>query len=184
MFYIIRVCPPAARRMLRRSRGKLTKPSSTPAAQSQAAFARVAARTLAPSPIRDLLHRRLQPFRHLHDCSGCFRLERLAGWDLHPLESAAFSRRTQRAFALCACKWFSALLSAKRWRTRCGRRAAIRRAADFRKLRRPPARSSTTSQRRLRPSAMRKYRSFADCVAKGSKQPYPVAYLLRWVRQP
>ena len=59
------------------------------------AFTRVAARTLAPSPIRDLLHRRLQPFRHLHDCSGCFRLERFAGWGLHPLESAAFSRRTQ-----------------------------------------------------------------------------------------
>src|SRR5271166_1424750 len=59
------------------------------------AFTRGAARTLAPSPIRDLLHRRLQPFRYLHDCSGCFRLERLAGWDLHPLESAAFARRTQ-----------------------------------------------------------------------------------------
>ena len=43
------------------------------------AFTRVAARTLAPSPIRDLLHRRLQPFCHLHDCSGCFRLERLPG---------------------------------------------------------------------------------------------------------
>ena len=54
------------------------------------AFTRVAARTLAPSPKCDLLHRRLQPFRHLHDCSGCFRLERFAGWDLHPLESAAF----------------------------------------------------------------------------------------------
>src|SRR5207344_1046479 len=40
---------------------------------------RVAARTLAPLPIRDLLHRRLQPFRHLHDCSGCFRLERSPG---------------------------------------------------------------------------------------------------------
>src|SRR5262249_18379518 len=38
--------------------------------------------------------RRLQPFRCLHDCSGCFRLERFAGWALHPLESAAFSRRT------------------------------------------------------------------------------------------
>ena len=25
------------------------------------------------------LHRRLEPFRHLHDCSGCFRLERLPG---------------------------------------------------------------------------------------------------------
>jgi hypothetical protein len=29
------------------------------------------------------------------DCSGRFRLERLAGWALHPLESAAFSRRTR-----------------------------------------------------------------------------------------
>jgi hypothetical protein len=38
--------------------------------------------------------RRLQPFRYLHDCSDCFRLERIAGWALHPLESAAFSRRT------------------------------------------------------------------------------------------
>src|SRR6202023_2577075 len=45
------------------------------------AFTRVAARTLAPSPIRDLLHRRLQPFCYLHDCPGCFRLERLPGGD-------------------------------------------------------------------------------------------------------
>jgi hypothetical protein len=38
-----------------------------------------------------------KPFRCLHDCSGCFRLERFAGWALHPLESAAFSRRTLEA---------------------------------------------------------------------------------------
>src|SRR4029077_10235428 len=38
--------------------------------------------------------RRLQTFRRLHACSGCFRLERIAGWGLHPLESAALSRRT------------------------------------------------------------------------------------------
>ena len=47
--------------------------------RSPGALTRVAARTLAPSPIRDLLHRRLQPFRYLHDCSGCFRLERSPG---------------------------------------------------------------------------------------------------------
>jgi hypothetical protein len=41
--------------------------------------------------------RRLQPFRYLHDCSDCFRLERIAGWASHPLESAAFSRRTPKA---------------------------------------------------------------------------------------
>jgi hypothetical protein len=35
--------------------------------------------------------------RLLHACSGCFRLERIAGWALHPLESAALSRRTPRA---------------------------------------------------------------------------------------
>ncbi len=38
--------------------------------------------------------RGLQTFRHLHACPGCFRLELLAGWDFHPLESAAFARRT------------------------------------------------------------------------------------------
>src|SRR6476659_6729818 len=58
-----------------------------------AAFTRIAARTLAPSPIRDLLHRRLQPFRHLHDCSGCFRLERSPGgalthWKAPPSQGA------------------------------------------------------------------------------------------------
>src|SRR5689334_18521650 len=57
------------------------------------AFTRVAACTLARSPIRDR-YSRLQPFRYLYDCSDCFRLERIAGWDLHPLESAALSRRT------------------------------------------------------------------------------------------
>ena len=57
------------------------------------AFTRVAACTLARSPIVAAI-RRLQPFRYLHDCSDCFRLERIAGWASHPLESAALSRRT------------------------------------------------------------------------------------------
>ena len=57
------------------------------------AFTHVAACTLAQSPIVTA-NRRLQPFRYLHDCSDCFRRERIAGWGLHPLESAALSRRT------------------------------------------------------------------------------------------
>ena len=61
------------------------------------AFTRVAARTLAPSPICDALHRRLQPFRHLHDCSGCFRLERSPGgalthWKAPPSHGARKGR--------------------------------------------------------------------------------------------
>jgi hypothetical protein len=32
--------------------------------------------------------RGLQTFRHLHACPGCFRLERIAGWALHPLGKA------------------------------------------------------------------------------------------------
>ena len=61
------------------------------------AFTRVAARTLAPSPICDLLHRRLQPFCYLHDCSGCFRLERLPGgacthWKAPPSHGAHVHR--------------------------------------------------------------------------------------------
>src|SRR5271166_3616380 len=68
---------------------------ATRSCEACSAFTRVAARTLARSPTRDQLHRRLQPFRYLHDCSGCFRLEQLAGRGLHPLESAALSRRTR-----------------------------------------------------------------------------------------
>ena len=68
--------------------------------RSPGALTRVAARTLAPSPICDQLHRRLQPFRHLHDCSGCFRLERSPGgacthWKAPPCHGA----RKERSFA-------------------------------------------------------------------------------------
>src|SRR3954453_12323612 len=59
------------------------------------AFTRVAACTLAQSSIVTA-SRRLQLFRYLHDCSDCFRLERIAGRGLHPLESAAFARRTPK----------------------------------------------------------------------------------------
>src|SRR5262249_48115515 len=61
------------------------------------AFTRVAACTLARSPYVVTAIRRLQTLRLLHACSGCFRLERIAGWGLHPLESAALSRRTWKA---------------------------------------------------------------------------------------
>jgi hypothetical protein len=70
-----------------------------------AAFTRVAARTLAPSPICDALHRRLQPFRHLHDCSGCFRLERSPGgacthWRAPPSHGAHVNRTLEIAKTL------------------------------------------------------------------------------------
>src|SRR5438445_2735630 len=59
--------------------------------------------------------RRLQPFRYLHDCSDCFRLERIAGWALHPLESAAFSRRTPIAADADAVR-SGGIQSRARWR--------------------------------------------------------------------
>src|SRR6516165_2766331 len=59
--------------------------------RSPGALTRVAACTLARSPIVTA-NRRLQPFRYLHDCSDCFRLERIAGWASHPPESAALSQ--------------------------------------------------------------------------------------------
>ena len=57
------------------------------------AFTRVTARTLALPPMRGTLTRRLQTFRHLHACSGCFRLERLPGgirthWKAPPFHGA------------------------------------------------------------------------------------------------
>src|SRR5262245_30794289 len=57
------------------------------------AFTHVTACTLAPSPNRDALHRRLRLFRHLHSRSGCFRLERSPGgpcthWKAPPFHGA------------------------------------------------------------------------------------------------
>src|SRR5215831_17879935 len=70
------------------------------------AFTRVAACTLARSPYVVTAIRRLQTLRLLHACSGCFRLERIAGWGLHPLESAALSRRTWKAdFCICGASF-------------------------------------------------------------------------------
>src|SRR5215470_16462366 len=61
------------------------------------AFTCVTACTLALSPIRDTHFRRLQLFRHLHSCSGCFRLERLPGgaythWKAPPFTAHTRSR--------------------------------------------------------------------------------------------
>jgi hypothetical protein len=62
------------------------------------AFTGVTACLLA-EPLNGPLHRRLRQFRYLHCRSDCYRLERpLAGWELHPLKIAAFSRRTSGSF--------------------------------------------------------------------------------------
>jgi hypothetical protein len=64
------------------------------------AFSRCSQRSLALRPAHSRCHqfvarftRRLQPFRYLHDCSGCFRLERLPGgtrthWKAPPFHGA------------------------------------------------------------------------------------------------
>jgi hypothetical protein len=49
--------------------------------------------TRAATVCRGTLNRRLQPFRYLHSCSGCFRLERLPGgvcthWKAPPFHGA------------------------------------------------------------------------------------------------
>lgn len=66
------------------------------------AFSRPAPRLLtlwpasSPNRLSDPIHRRLQPFRYLYDCSDCQRLERqLPGGIDRPLEDRAFARRTE-----------------------------------------------------------------------------------------
>ena len=96
--------------------------------RSPGALTRVAARTLARSPIRDQLHRRLQPFRHLHDCSGCFRLERSPGgacthWKAPPSHGAHVKRtlRIVQSATLCArwgCRASNGICT--KWRPSCG----------------------------------------------------------------
>jgi hypothetical protein len=73
-------------------------------------FSRLAQRSLKLRPAHSRCHQfvtrftqRLQPFRYLHSCSGCFRLERVAGWGFHPLKSAALSRRTPIAVIATNC---------------------------------------------------------------------------------
>ena len=61
------------------------------------AFSRVAVRTLAPSPICDRLTEGFSHFVTSMTAPSCFRFGAFVGWGLHPLESAAFSRRTQIA---------------------------------------------------------------------------------------
>src|SRR6266404_1502244 len=69
------------------------------------AFTLVAACTLARSPYVVTAIRRLQTFRLLHACSGCFRLERLPGGPCTHWKSAALSRRTwSAAVALCVLR--------------------------------------------------------------------------------
>jgi hypothetical protein len=62
--------------------------------EAYTAFTCVTACTLALSPSRDTHIRRLQLFRYLHSCSGCFRLEHLPGGGFTHWESVAFPRRT------------------------------------------------------------------------------------------
>src|SRR5262249_52600951 len=75
-------------------------PDSAVGSACTSTFSWLARRSLALRPAPSRSHqlvpaiRRLQPFRSLHDCSDCFRVERIAGWALPPLEGAAFSRRT------------------------------------------------------------------------------------------
>src|SRR5438034_10970670 len=80
------------------------------------AFTRVTACTLALSPIRDTLIRRLQPLRFLHSCSGCFRLERSPGGICTHWKSAAFSRRTPLADS---CSATNNLVGAGKHRCHC-----------------------------------------------------------------
>jgi len=61
------------------------------------AFTRVAACTLALSPIRDTLSEGFSHFVTSMTAPVASGGSEFAGWDLHPLESAAFARRTPKA---------------------------------------------------------------------------------------
>ena len=61
------------------------------------AFTRVAACTLALPPIRDTLSEGFSHFVTSMTAPVASGGSEFAGWGLHPLESAAFSRRTPKA---------------------------------------------------------------------------------------
>ena len=59
--------------------GSSGRPAHRPFRGLLGVHSRCGLHTRAVTVFRDTLHRRLQPFRYLHSCSGCFRLERLPG---------------------------------------------------------------------------------------------------------
>ena len=95
-----------------------------PAAQL-APLHRVDHLTLARSPIRDPLHRRLQPFCYLHDCFGCFRLERLPSGPCTHWKAPPYSRRTRSADVADSGRsgWGKAVNRVERYRTAAACRA-------------------------------------------------------------
>src|SRR5712691_628677 len=74
---------------------------STVGSACTSSFSRIARRSLTLRPAHSRGHqivtviRRLQTFRHLHACSGRFRLERSPGGACTRWKSAALSRRTR-----------------------------------------------------------------------------------------
>ena len=78
-------------------------PGPTAGSACTLSFSKLAQRSLTLRPTHSHGHlyataiRRLQTLRHLHACSGCFRLERVPGGACTRWRSAAFSRRTWRA---------------------------------------------------------------------------------------
>src|SRR5229473_979232 len=75
-------------------------PETTIGSACTSFFSRIARRSLSLRPAHSREHqsvsaiRRLQTFRLLHACSGCFRLERSPGGTCTHGKSAALSRRT------------------------------------------------------------------------------------------
>src|SRR5712691_12690339 len=76
-------------------------PETTTGSACTSAFSRIARRLLTLRPAHSRGHqivtviRRLQTLRHLHACSGRFRLERSPGGACTRWKSAALSRRTR-----------------------------------------------------------------------------------------
>jgi len=80
----------------------LGRPAHRPFRGLLGVHSRYGLHTRAVTVCRDRLHRRLQRFRYLHRCSGCFRLEQLPSGVCTHWESAASSRLTPEVDAMSA----------------------------------------------------------------------------------
>jgi len=75
-------------------------------------FSRLARRSLALRPAHSRCHqfvarftRRLQPFRYLHSCSGCFRLELWPGGTYTHRKTPPFTAHTENRRSVTVRKW-------------------------------------------------------------------------------
>ncbi len=101
------------------------RPAHRPFRRLLGVHSRYGLHTRAVTVFRDPLHRRLQPLRYLHDCSGCFPAGAVAGRGLHPLGKAPPLHGARHEDTRLGIQLIAAALSVRPARATASRRCLL-----------------------------------------------------------